>query len=57
MKICIVVRGGMVQSVFVDSPDAEVDVLDFDTDDNEELDSMDETLEAFCEKPGVWNVW
>lgn len=57
MKICIVVHGGIVQSVFADSPDVEVDVYDFDTDDNDMLDIMDKTLEIFCEKPGVWNAW
>ena len=40
MKICIVVKGGMVESVFTDNPDAviEVEILDLDSIDDSESD-------------------
>jgi hypothetical protein len=52
MKIMIVVRGGVVQSVMADG-EASLDLIDYDNLDNNEAVRADERLAAFEATPGV----
>ena len=55
MKVYIVVRGGNVQEVY-GTEDAEVEIIDYDTDDPAELESLDTVYVNLVEKTNDGNI-
>lgn len=45
MKSIIVIEGGIVQSVYTDADDLDVEIVDLDTEDPDELKETEERLE------------
>ena len=63
MQVIIVVKGGMVQTVYADSEEVGVEVLDLDEPaflteaERKEFDSMKKRVEEMQNDPGWLPVW
>lgn len=63
MQVVIVVKGGMVQSVYTDSEEAGVEVLDLDEpsfltdEERKEFDAMEKQIEEMQNDPGWFPAW
>ena len=63
MQVVIVVKGGMVQSVYTDSEEAGVEVLDLDEPsflteaERKEFDAMEKRVEEMQNDPGWFPAW
>ena len=56
-KIIITVHGGMVQEVFSTDHSIDVEILDFDTQDNSELEELDVRYKEIQKDKSYKNVW